>query len=176
MKIPKVLLVVAIVAATAILSCNKSGVSSDFDKSYSTFLAFKKSSGNTYTYIAVHDVKDATYSETTITIKQGEITARDFLNYEYEFDTGSNTTTKTLTDQWHETANTLGTHGTEGAQLLTLDDIYYQAQNIWLKADKSKNVITFQTNNNGMISAAGYTPNSCVSDCFIGVNIKSITN
>jgi hypothetical protein len=176
MKFIKLLLVVATVSVTILLSCKKNGASSDFDKSYNAWLAYKAKVNDTYAYIAIKGDQSTVYSETTIKVVQGNIIARDFLNYEYKYTAGNNTPTKVLTVEWHETSGNIGTHGTDAADLYTLDDIYYRAQNIWLKADKSKNVVTFESNNNGMISFAGYTPNTCKSDCFIGINIKSITN
>ncbi len=178
MKSIKLLLVIAVLAAIPSLSCKKSGVASSFDKSYSAWLAYKGKTNNTYSYIAVEGDQLNYYSETTIKVVQGEIVARDYFYYLYKYTSSGGTPVKTLTTEWHETnANKdVGTHGTDAADLFTLDDVYYRAQNIWLKADIGKNVITLETNNDGMISAVGYTPNSCQSDCFIGIHIKSITN
>ncbi|MFD2871619.1 hypothetical protein ACFS5N_03995 [Mucilaginibacter ximonensis] len=175
MKNQKLLLVIAVLLAVTLFACKKSGVTSAFDKSYDAWLSYKKKVNNNYAYIAVED-GDNSHAETKITVTNGEITARDYAFYDSVYKPDSNVTRQVLTEQWHESADnyTLSTHA-DGAQLFTLDDIYYRAQNIWLKADQSKNKITFETNNNGIISAAGYTPNSCKSgDCFIGAKIKSI--
>ncbi|HWZ34809.1 MAG TPA: hypothetical protein VNW51_01555 [Mucilaginibacter sp.] len=175
MKSKRFLLAIAILSVAVLFACKKSGVSSAFDKSYDAWLSYKKRVNNTYAYVALHDDKISVYEQTKITVTNGDITARDFYSYEYVYQPDS--TRKVLRVQWHETADggTLSTHGSEGAQLYTLDDIYYRAQNIWLKADVGKNVITFETNNNGIISAAGYTPKICQTDCFIGVVVQSIT-
>lgn len=178
MKNQKFLVVIAILSALALFACKKSGVSSSFDKSYKAWLAYKQKVNNTYAYVALHDDKVSVYEQTKITVTNGEVSARDFFSYQYVYKPDSNVTRKVLAQEWHESAadNTLSTHGSTGAQLYTLDDIYYRAQNIWLKANTSTNVITFETNNNGLISAAGYTPNTCQGgDCFIGVTIQSIT-
>jgi len=177
MKYQRFLLVIAILSVVALSACKKSGVSSAFDKSYDAWLSYKKKVNNTYAYTVLHDDKVSVYEQTKITVTNGEITARDFSSYQYVYQPNSNVASKVLAEQWHETMaeSTLSTHGSEGAQLYTLDDIYYRAQNIWLKEDAGKNTITFETNNNGMISAAGYTPKSCQDDCFIGVVIQSIT-
>ncbi|GAA4090628.1 hypothetical protein [Mucilaginibacter panaciglaebae] len=177
MKSNKLLLLGALLLATTLFACKKGGVSSSFDKSYDAWLAFKKKTNDTYVYVAVHDVKSSTYSETKITVTQGNITARDFVSYQYVFKPDSDITTKVLTDDWHESGGSLNTHGSTAANLYTLDDIYYKAQNIWLKANTNKNVVTFEAKNDGLISIAGYTPKNCPSgDCFIGINIKSITH
>ena len=177
MKSNKLLLLGILLLGATLFACKKGGVSSSFDKSYDAWLAFKKNTNDTYVYTAVHDVKSSIYSETKITVTQGSITARDFVSYQYVFKPDSNITTKVLTDNWHESGSTLNTHGTAAAGLFTLDDIYYKAQNIWLKANTNKNVITFETKNDGLISVAGYTSKDCTSgDCFIGINIKSITH
>lgn len=175
MRSKRFLLVIAILFAAALFACKKSGTSSAFDKSYDVWLSYKKKVNNTYAYVAWQGDKVSVYEQTKITITNGNITARDF--YSYNYVNQPDGIHKVLVKEWHETADmgTLSTHGSEGAQLYTLDDIYYKAQNIWLKADVGKNVITFETSNSGMISAAGYTPKTCQSDCFIGVNIETIT-
>lgn len=178
MKSNKLLLFGALLLLTTLFACKKSGTSSAFDKSYDAWLAFKKKTNNSYTYIALKGSNSSQYSETTIKVTQGAVTARDFYSYQSVYKPDSNITKTVIIEEWHESAadNTLSTHVTDAANLYTLDDIYYKAQNIWLKANTNKNVITFETNNNGMISIAGYTPKNCqTGDCFIGVNIKSIS-
>ncbi|HEY9534901.1 MAG TPA: hypothetical protein VIQ77_10205 [Mucilaginibacter sp.] len=178
MKNNKLLLFGALLLVSTLFACKKGGISSAFDKSYDTWLAFKKKTNNTYAYVAVSGDNLSTYSETKITVSQGSITARDFVLYQYTYIPDSNITRKTVTEEWHESAShsNMNTHGADGAGLFTMDDIYYKAQNIWLKANTNKNVITFETNNDGMISTAGYTPKSCQSgDCLIGIKIKSIS-
>jgi hypothetical protein len=180
MKIQKILLAAGFLLVVTILyTCKKDSNSSAFDKSYSAWLSYKSSVNNTYSYTAFHDSDSSNFWETKITIKQGSITARDYLQYDFIYTPANKTTTKTLIKEWHETAaeGTIGTHGSDGWGLFTLDDVYYKAQNIWLTAKPGTNTITFETNNNGLISAAGYTPKNCQSgDCFIGVKIRSITN
>ncbi|RWY54329.1 hypothetical protein [Mucilaginibacter gilvus] len=76
---------------------------------------------------------------------------------------------------WHEEVANLGTHGNEGAELLTLDQVYTKAQNVWLKVDDTKNDVYFDAKNNGLISFAGYVPKGCVDDCFTGIMITEIS-
>lgn len=180
MKSKRVLLFVAIlVATTGVFSCKKDSASSVFDKSYKAWLSYKSTTNNTYTYIVIHDDTIGTYWETKITVKQGNITARDFEEYDNVYKPETNTRSRVLINEWHEStaSSSLGTHGADGWGLFTIDDIYYKAQNIWLKANANSNVITFTTDNRGLISAAGYTPKSCQTGyCFIGVKIKSVSN
>lgn len=167
-----------LVAVTFVFSCKKDGFSSAFDNSYKAWNSFKSSANNTYTYIAYHDPQIGIYWETKVTIKQGDVTARDYWAYENVYKPDSNITRRVLFDEWHESADlgTLGTHGSDGWGLYTMDDVYYRAQNVWITANADKNIITFEANNSGLISAAGYTPKSCKNgDCFIGIKIKSIT-
>jgi hypothetical protein len=69
----------------------------------------------------------------------------------------------------------LNTHSDEGGALMTLDDIYAKANNVWLKADPKLNYIYFETKNAGLISTCGYFPKDCQDDCFVGVHISSIS-
>jgi|GEM_PF-2584846 len=178
MKSQKKLLAAAFLMAAVMFGCKKDSTSSAFDKSYDTWLTYKQKVNNTYTYTAYQD-NQAIYWETKITVVNGSISARDYQQYDYEYDPNTKINSKVLLNEWHESAGsgTIGTHGAEGWGLYTIDDVYYQAQNVWLKANTNTYNITFETNNNGIISTAGYAIKKCVTDdCFIGVHIKSITN
>lgn len=83
MKSQTFLLAIAILLVAALPSCKKSGVSSAFDKSYNTWLSYKKKVNNTYAYTALYDDKVTVYQQTKITVTNGNITARDFFSYDY---------------------------------------------------------------------------------------------
>jgi hypothetical protein len=176
MKNLKLISLTILMAGLFITSCSKKdALTSDFDKSYKAWLSFKESSNNSYKYKAIHGSLMGSYSETVITITNGAVTGRDYVFYEYQYHTDNTPPTKVLKKEWQETTSDLGTHGAEGAGLNTLDDIYNTAKNSWITADPSKNTIIFETNNNGMISVAGYIPKKCQDDCLIGITIQSIT-
>ena len=75
--------------------------------------------------------------------------------------------------QWTETNSEIGIHK-NGAEPITLSEIYNKAQNDWLI--ERNNVTTYlETKNNGMISTCGYVENNCADDCFIGIHINNIS-
>jgi hypothetical protein len=176
MKNLKLLSLIVFMAGMFVTSCSKKdAITTDYDKSYKAWLDFKTSSNNSYKYTTIAGSLFGSYSETKVTVTNGAVTGRDYVYYEYQYHTDNTPPTKVLVKEWQETTGNLGTHGAEGGNLYTLDDIYSHAKNNWLMADQSKNTVTFETNNSGMISVAGYMPKSCQDDCFIGITIQSIT-
>ena len=153
-------------------SCKKDALTSDYNTSYSKFLAFKRSASKGYTYTAITSSFFSFETETKITVINGLITARDFVSYRYITDAVNNTQKKEIVNQWHEASNELNSH--TGAWFLTLDEVYKKAKTEWLTADPKKNTIYFESKNDGMISEAGYVPIGCQDDCFWGIHISVI--
>ena len=176
MKNLKLIALTLMMSGLFISSCSKKdATTSAFDTSYKAWLDFKSTSNNTYKYTATDGSLVGSYGETKVTVTNGAVSSRDYFFYEYQYHTDNTPPTKILSKEWHETTSSLGTHGAEGGELLTLDDIYSRAQSNWLAADPSRNTVIFETNNGGMISVAGYTPKNCKDGCFIGITIQSIT-
>lgn len=151
-------------------NCKKDAFKSDYDKSFSAWSDFKNSSHNAYSYVAYSTSVFGRYTETKITVQKGSITSRAFLSGFYTPNTNTLITTKT----WTEDASSLNMHGSEGFELLTLDQVYQKAKTVWLKADPKQNDIYVEYKNNGLISSAGFVPKGCQDDCFNGVSIKNI--
>ncbi|MES2274727.1 MAG: hypothetical protein V4592_01810 [Bacteroidota bacterium] len=152
------------------LSCKKekSGAELLIADSRNAFQDFKLTSHNNYVYIVFTYASIgvfADYHETKITVENGKVTARQYWGLNSSSPFGIIYT---------EDKTTLGSH-TEGAAILTLDDIYTKAQNEWLIADPAQNTIVYETNNNGMISSCGYSGKTDPLHIFRGINIKSIT-
>ena len=145
----------------------------DYSESLQLWASYKVSVQNTYTYTVLRPSSTGTNSETKITVINGIVTKRDYVYYQYDMSTG--TGTRIVLKEWHEAPANLGAHVDEGAALLTIDDVYAQAKNVWLKADPNTNDIYFEAKNDGLISTAGYVLKSCMDDCFVGVNITSVT-
>ena len=153
-------------------SCSKdivspSGVS--YQQSLKNWTAYKASVNNNYSYTVSTSSWVGSASETKITIQGGKVIARDYIATR-RINNGPIETYKT----WNETAANLNTHASEGADLITLDDIYIKAKNEWLTVDKKKNKIYFETDDKGLISSCGYVPENCADDCFRGVTITQI--
>ena len=157
----------------SLAACKKDASNSKYEKSFTAFQSFKKTSNNTYYYVTTFTSWVGYGSETKISVDKGTIIARDFIMRGNPWGSPNDTTRNALLEEWHEDKATLGTHD-EGAELLTLDQVYDKAKNEWLKVDRNKNTVYFETQHNGVISSCGYVPKNCMDDCFIGIRIKEI--
>ncbi|WP_035479163.1 hypothetical protein [Gelidibacter mesophilus] len=141
----------------------------DFQNSQKAWLIFKDKSEDSYTYTIAGGSWVGYSWETKITVSNGKIIQRHF---NYIMTEGLNDLSQEEME-WVETGEDIGSHENQGADALTLDDIYNKAENIWLiKRDHAK--IYFETDTNGLIATCGYIENGCMDDCFVGIKIKSI--
>jgi len=157
--------------AIAFYSCNSDDFEyqDEFEISQRVWLDFKESSNNSYKYTVVNSTWVGISWQTTITVENGLIIQRDF---EYIATIGLPDDIPENELKWTEMGTEIGSHE-NGAEPLTLNEIYDKAQKDWLK--ESANTTTyFETENNGMISTCGYVEDNCADDCFIGVQISSI--
>ncbi|MBO9204636.1 MULTISPECIES: hypothetical protein [Niastella] len=157
---------------TLFISCTKDDINfeRDYDKSFSAWSNFKKTSGNSYRYEVVGGSWIGYSWTTIITITEGKPTQRYFkLSIP-----GSTVNIPADQLEWTETATELNTHTQSlAAAPVTLDEIYDKAKREWLiKRDKVH--VYFETANNGMISSCGYVNDGCQDDCFNGIKISSI--
>jgi len=202
MNIRPILLFLALIITFS--ACNKSDFphEADFDRSYKAWLDFKASNGDNYRYEVSGGTWAGSSWLTTITVREGKVIQRDFTytvfndvwmpengwtSTEVEAILESLHTTAnefveregfSLLDvlHWSETEDELGTKAniySPASALHTLDDIYDKARNEWLQKRTDAHV-TFEANNNGMISAVGFVPDGCMDDCFSGIHIRSI--
>ena len=168
----KICLIALFLIGTIFYACDSDKIEykSEFKTSEKIWLSFKETSNNSYKYTVVSSSWVGLTSETTITVINGVIVQRDF---KYTF------LAEDIADlipedeqEWTETENEIGTNQ-NGAEPLTLDEIYSKARNEWLK-DRSGATTYFETENDGMISVCGYVENNCADDCFIGIRISNI--
>jgi len=163
---------ICILLVLACAGCKKDTAdTSDYGISLSKWNNYKTSIHNSYSYINFFYVTigiNPTYNETKITVKNGVIVGREYATHYITMPNGTPQYTYT------ETQTDLGTH-TEGGELLTIDDIYTKAKNVWLKSDPSHGPGILETNNNGLISTVGYTITGIPESNFVGIHIKSIT-
>ena len=157
----KISFLVLLVGIIMFASCSKDGISykSDFEKSYITWLNFKKNNTDSYRY-RVDGVSWTGWRwQTIITVTKGEVTGRSYeRKYQDEIEEG-----------WTEIGDELGTHNM-GAELLTMDQIYDKARNEWL-IDRENAEVFFERDKKGLISVCGYVENGCMDDCFVGIRI-----
>lgn len=174
----------------------------DFEKSYKAWLNFKTSHNDSYRYVVKRSSWAGFSWETALTIQAGEVVERAFrytvytdyrmpeagwslevaqemidsLSKRYpeniENLPSADSILNTLT--WTENKNNLNDPGHGGgAPIQTLDQVYEQAKNDWLK--KRDNAQTsFEAKNDGMLSSCGYWEDGCMDDCFRGITISLI--
>ena len=169
---PNLLLIVLLFMGTLFASCKKEDFryQNDFEKSFQTWTDFKASSDNSYRYQVGGGSWVGTGWKTTITVKEGKVVQRD---YELSFPTDW---PGPIPDEtaWTENEAELNSHEhTSAAATLTLDDIYEEARNNWLKKRNDAETY-FEAKNNGIISSCGYVTNGCQDDCFNGITITFV--
>lgn len=163
------ILLLIVTAITFFTSCKKSiDYKNDYDRSHDSWMSFRKSSNNSYSYKVSSGSWTGTSNETVITVKDGKVTNRTYV-YKIPTKTPGEGIIK---EEWQEDQATLNTHSA-GAPTLTLDDVYQKAKTEWLLKRKDAETY-FEANNNGMISTCGYAMNDCQDDCFNGIKIASI--
>ncbi len=163
-------------------------------------IRFKTASGNSYLFVTTGASWSGSSWQTDIRVNNGIATERKFVYTSFAGvqmpETGWNEEKRQeilaileTTEQefvtsygqslqetlgWVEDISGIGTHkNTAACPYLTLDAVYEEAKNEWLK--KRENAETFfETENNGMISTCGYTPDGCQDDCFRGIRIVRI--
>lgn len=158
------ILMMLLLITSIFMSCAKSDIEfdNDLEKSYDTWIAFKKSSNNSYQYMITSTSWVGVRAETLIKVRSGEVEGRSLKVYN----------ASQIFEQWTEDKSQLNTHQS-GAAAVTLDHIYTQARTELLK--KRENAQTyFEAKNDGMISSAGYVEDGCTDDCFRGINIAFI--
>lgn len=162
----------ALLSLVISISCKKDGLlfKGDLNKSYQTWLAFKDSSNNSYRYMVTFGSWTGYGTETLITVVNGKVTERSFTAKFLRHD-GTNLIDSLITE-WREDEAQLASHD-QGAAPLTLDDIYKEARENWLRRRDDADTY-FETGNNGKISVCGYIPRNCMDDCFRGIHIRLI--
>lgn len=153
--------------------CDKSDFEFEnkYDKSYKSWLTFKNSVDNSYTYKVTTEMYWGLSTETIITVSNGVVIRREFKLTPIE---GLDIEIPEENLEWVETEGEIGSKkDTPAAEAITLDEVYEIAKKDWLQ--KRNNAQTFfETENNGIISRCGYRENNCADDCFIGINITSV--
>jgi hypothetical protein len=169
----KIHLIALLLICSLISSCESDDLNyqNDFENSQKAWLDFKESTDNSYQYTVTSGTWAGSSWETTISVSNGEITQRHF---KYTITEGLSDDISEEDLEWTENENGIGSHDFGiAAEPMSLDEVYNKAKEDWLvKRENTKTY--FDTENNGLISRAGYVDNNCVDDCFVGIKIKSI--
>lgn len=159
------------VFAVALLSCKKSGIDHwvEYEKSYRTWMQFKKVSGNSYRYRIVSSSWTGLGSQLEITVRNGKPVQRHFkilISPGYQ---GS------VPDvmEWVENEGAINSHENYKDFPITLDQVYETARTKWLLR-RDNGWTYFEAKNHGLISLCGYSPSVCADDCFTGITIDFI--
>lgn len=134
------------------------------------WMRLKAEHKNSYQYSILELSFTNNGSETTITVKNGKVTARDYEAFLISEEDGS----RTILSTYSEEKKDLGTH-TEGAPPVTIDDLYDTCLAKYLTVDPETNTVYFDTNESGVISLCGFVPDLCQDDCFVGFDISGFS-
>ncbi|MEP1487999.1 MAG: hypothetical protein ABJK28_06200 [Algibacter sp.] len=171
-----VLKVFTIVLLTNLFCCsnNESLINNlEYDNSLKAWQNLKQSNGTSYKYEVKFGSVFGFGSQTTITVKDGIVISRTYEAYSIYDDNGQYTTweNRIITETYYEDFDNLNTHD-NGAQSLTVDELYTLCLKDYLNVDSSKNTIYFSVDNSDIIEACNYYPHGCQDDCTIGIGIS----
>ncbi|MGB7843176.1 MAG: hypothetical protein WBL21_10315 [Salinimicrobium sp.] len=142
----------------------------NFTESRKQWVRLSAEHKNSYSYSILELSVTNNGSETSITVKNGKVTARDYEAFLISEEDGS----RTILSTYSEKKNELGKHA-EGASPVTIDDLYETCLADYLVVDTEANTVYFDTNETGVISLCGFVPNLCQDDCFVGFDISSFS-
>ncbi len=143
-----------------------------YEESLAQWEEDKKAHNNSYQYqLSFSSAEGQFATTTTFIVKEGVLVERSYEVYEYGYDKDGHPET-VKTESWKEEKDSIGSHE-NGFPPKTLDEVYKDCGNIYLKGTSPKDEIMFETKHQGIISLCGYWPNDCADDCFEGVRLES---
>lgn len=142
---------------------------SDYNDSFTLWTNSKKERGDDYEFTLNTSSVFGFSSNTIITVINGKIVSR-----KYEaFQNNGSSPENVLIDTWVENEENLNTH-TEGAEAVSLDEIYQRCYSNILSVDENDNFIYFENENDGLLSLCNYIAKECQDDCSIGYRVTKI--
>ena len=135
-----------------------------YQNSLDAYNVLKSESGNCYTYQVVTSSWVGFGSRTSITVENGTVTQRSYEAWD---------SNRITTSSYEETDSTSIGSNSDGADPVTLDELYAECPN-YLSMDETLNSIYFSTDDNNVMTSCGYVPNFCADDCFTGISLSSI--
>lgn len=138
----KIYCIVLLLIGNLLYSCGLNSIEykDEFEASKIAWLNFKESSNNTYTYTVANSSWVGVSWETNISVKNGVVVQRSF---EITGTEGLPADFPEHELQWNETENEIDTHD-NGAEPITLDEIYTKAQQHWLVRRKIRSPLLGQ--------------------------------
>lgn len=139
-----------------------------YKESKEAWLELKEINGDSYHYTILFLSWTGFGNRTIITVVEGEVNERYYEAFERREENGGQI--EEITESYHEMSEDLGTHE-EGAEPLTIDELYQICIARYLSVDEQSNSIYFNTNDAGVITTCGYVPKNCADDCFRGFDM-----
>ncbi|WP_152286662.1 hypothetical protein [Flavicella marina] len=141
-----------------------------YNESLDNWNNLKSVHGNSYSYQVPNYSWTGNSSTTTITVQNGIVIAREYESLKPNEPGLQPEFIESITYQ--ENKSELGTHEF-GADIKTIDDYYNDCSTKYLTVDQETNMLTLSTDQTGMITSCGYTPENCADDCYRGITIKN---
>jgi len=146
----------------------KSGVS--YDDSEEIWKKLKSENEDSYSY-TVNSISWSGFgSRTTITVKDGLVSKREYIYFEQVLNEESELEEVEI-ESYIETGEEIGSNP-EGFQPFLIDELYETCISEYLRVNKGENDIYFNTNEAGIISNCGFVEKGCIDDCFKGFRIS----
>lgn len=138
-----------------------------FEKSKKAFEEAKLVHNNSYLFSIKTTSWTGYWTKTTYVVENGVVTERHYMVGNEMKGEGK------IEKQWHEKGKKVGSHTDEGKPVMTMDDVYREAQAWLVTENKEGNAeYFFSTNDEGVISMAGLVDKDCVDDCYRGYRIE----
>ena len=145
-----------------------SGIS--YNDSKTIWDELKVQNNETYSYTVSFISWTGVGSRTTITVKDGVVSKREYLYLEQILNEESQLVEEEI-DSYTETGEEIGSHS-EGFNPLLIDELYQTCLSDYLNINEADNEIYFNTDGAGIISNCGFVEKGCVDDCFSGFRIS----
>jgi hypothetical protein len=146
----------------------ESGVS--YNDSRTMWKELKAQNDETYNYTMSFISWSGFGSRTTITVKDGLVSKREYLYFEQILNEVSELEEVEI-ESYTEAGEEIGSNS-EGFDPLLIDELYETCISEYLIVNTDENDIYFNTNDAGIISSCGFVEKGCVDDCFIGFRIS----
>ena len=153
---------------TVLAGCSGVVKQSELSSSLETWNALKTQNGDSYHYETSFASWAGFGNKTTLTVQNGEVTARAYEAYRLEGEGQA-----TITESYTEEGTTLGTHEA-GAAPRTVDELYgvCRAEVLTQSALANDFYLTFRAD--GVLETCEYAPKNCADDCSRGVNVTEL--
>ena len=131
----------------------------------------KAENGNSYFYVFLEQSFAGFGSETKITVNRGKVISRHYEAFEISEEDGVKTITFSYAEEFKKD---LGKHP-DGAEPVTMDQLYRSCVAQYLIADPDANEVYFDTNEEGVMMLCGFVPIGCQDDCYKGITLSEFS-